>query len=76
VRLAPDAAEKLKPRIEDMCAAHAYAGAVLVRAEPGMRAGAVTIDWTDGVVSLDPQEAAERVNALVEAALAAANASA
>lgn len=75
VRLGPETAEALRPRIEEMCAAHAYAGAVLVRAEPGMMRGAVVIDWSDGVVSLDPTETAERVHALVEAALASAAAS-
>lgn len=71
VKLSPDAAEKLRPRIDEMCEAHAYAGAVLVRAEPGMSAGQVSIDWSDGVVAHDPKEAAQRVEALIEAALAA-----
>jgi hypothetical protein len=44
---------------------------VLVRAEPQMGAGQVSIDWSDGVVAHDPKEAAQRVEALIEAALAA-----
>jgi flagellar assembly protein FliH len=36
-----------------------------------MRAGEVVIDGSDGVISLSPTEAAERINTLVEAALAA-----
>jgi hypothetical protein len=76
VKMSPEAAEKLRPRIEEMSAAHAYAGAVLVREEHGMRAGAVTIDWNDGIVSLDPNEAAARIEELVNAALASAAASA
>jgi flagellar assembly protein FliH len=63
--------ETLQPRIAEMCETHAYAGAVLVRADEKLRAGEVVIDWSDGVVSLSPTEAAERINALVEAALAA-----
>jgi flagellar assembly protein FliH len=74
VRLPAELAETLKPRIEEMSAAHAYAGAVLVRVEPGMKNGAVVIDWSDGVVSLDPEETAARVEELVEAALASATA--
>jgi flagellar assembly protein FliH len=70
IKLAPDAAEALKPRIAAMSEAHAYAGAVLVRAEPGMSAGEVSIDWSDGMIVLNPEEAAERVQALVDAALA------
>ena len=69
VKLSPEAAEKLKPRIEEMSANHAYAGAVLVRAEPNMRAGAVSIDWSEGAITLDPAETAERINALIDAAL-------
>lgn len=71
VRLPPEAAEQLKPRIEELRDAHAYAGAILVRAEPGLRSGAVAVDWSDGMVLLDPEEAAQRVQALMDAALSA-----
>lgn len=72
VKLSPEAAETLRPRIDAMCEAHAYAGAVLVRAEPGMQHGQISIDWSDGVVRLDPKETAERIDALIDAALHAA----
>jgi len=71
VKLPPADADALKARIDAMCETHAYAGAVLVRAEASLRTGEVVIDWSDGVVSLSPAEAAERINTLVEAALAA-----
>jgi flagellar assembly protein FliH len=71
VKLSPEAAEKLGPRIAEMCETHAYAGAVLVRAQPGLRNGDVVIDWSDGVITMNPDEAAERIEALIEAALAA-----
>lgn len=71
VKLSPDAAEVLKPRIAAMCENHAYAGAILVRAEPNLRAGEVTIDWSDGVITMSPDDAAKRINELIEAALAA-----
>jgi hypothetical protein len=64
-------AEQLKPRIADMCATHAYASAVLVRAEPGLQAGEVVIDWSDGVIAMDPADAARRIEELIDAALAA-----
>lgn len=73
VKLSPSAAEALKPRIAAMCETHAYAGAILVRAEPTLGAGEVSIDWSDGVVTLDPADAANRINTLLEAALAAAD---
>jgi flagellar assembly protein FliH len=75
VRLSPEAAENLKPRIEEMTATHAYAGAVLVRAQPDLRNGDVVIDWSDGVISLNPDETAERISALVDAAIANAETS-
>jgi flagellar assembly protein FliH len=74
VKLAPEAVEVLKPRIAQMCEAHAYAGAVLVRGEPGLGKGEVLIDWSDGVVCSSPQETEERIKALVEAALASIDA--
>jgi flagellar assembly protein FliH len=73
VKLSPEAAELLRERITAMSETHAYAGAVLIRAEPDMKAGQVSIDWSDGVVHLDPAEAATRIESLIEAALAAAN---
>ena len=72
VKLAPDAAEQLGRRIEQMCQTHAYAGAVLVRPDPALGAGEVTIDWSDGVVAHAPQNTAQSIDSLVEAALAAA----
>jgi len=73
VKLPPDVAEALKPRIAEMCKTHAYASAVLVRAEPGLKTGEVVIDWSDGVVAMDPADAARRIEELIDAALAAPN---
>jgi len=75
VRLSPEACETLKPRIEEMCETHAYAGAVLVRPQAGLRSGEVTIDWSDGVIHLNPDDAAERIQTLIDAALASQSAS-
>lgn len=72
VKLSPEAAETLRPRIEEMCKTHAYAGAVLVRTEPGFGKGAVIIDWSDGVISTNPDDAAERIDHLIQAALTSA----
>jgi len=74
VKLAPDRAEALRARIEEMCERHAYAGAVLVRPEPAMKGGEISIDWSDGVIRLDPEETAKRIETLIDAALAAADA--
>lgn len=71
VKLAPNDADKLRARIEELCETHAYAGAVLVRAEPNMKPGQISIDWSDGVIMLDPADIALRIESLIEAALAA-----
>jgi flagellar assembly protein FliH len=71
VRLPSQDADVLKPRIAAMCETHAYAGAILVRADDTLRAGDVVIDWSDGDVTLKSSEAADRIHALVDAALAA-----
>lgn len=71
VKLPPDLAEDLKPRIAAMCETHAYASAVLVRVDASLKSGEVVIDWADGLVALDPADAAQRIEDLIEAALAA-----
>jgi flagellar assembly protein FliH len=71
VKLPPDMAEQIKPRIAAMCETHAYAGAVLVRSEPGMKSGEVVVDWADGVIAMDAAAAAKRIEELIDAALAA-----
>lgn len=71
VRLQPDLAEKLTPLLTEMCDKHAYAGAVLVRPEPKLRAGDIVIDWSDGIVSMSADDIAQRINDLIDSALAA-----
>jgi flagellar assembly protein FliH len=61
----------LQPRIDTMTQTHAYAGAVLVRGDDALRAGEVVIDWSDGCIRMSPDEALERINTLVDAALSA-----
>jgi hypothetical protein len=71
VRLDPASAEKLKGRLDALSEAHGYDGPVLIRTDEKLRAGEVSIDWSDGVVSIDPNDIAQRVEALMDAALAA-----
>lgn len=71
VKLPAATAEVLRPRLEAMREAHAYGGAILVRDDANLKAGAVIIDWTDGVVSIDPTDIAARVDALIDAVLTA-----
>ncbi len=74
VKLSAATAEHVRPRIQDMCERHAYAGAVLVRADTAMGAGEIAIDWSDGVLSLNPADIEARVQALAHAALEGAQA--
>jgi flagellar assembly protein FliH len=69
VRLPKDAANLLKPRIDAMAEAHGYAGAILVREDETLVSGAVSIDWSDGVVVHDPVEIARRVDSLIHTTL-------
>lgn len=71
VKLPAATAEALRPRLEEMREAHAYGGGILIRDDANLKAGAVIIDWTDGVISIDPTDIAARVDALIDAALAA-----
>lgn len=70
VKLAPDAADALKPRIDELAQAHGYGATILVRAQAGLRDGEVVIDWSDGMVAMSPEETAAQIEALIEAALA------
>lgn len=70
VKLSPEACEQLGPRIAAMCDTHGYSGAILLRPQQGLSAGEVAIDWSDGVIALDPGEAAKRIEALIQSALA------
>ncbi|MBX3510029.1 MAG: hypothetical protein KF700_02440 [Hyphomonadaceae bacterium] len=69
VKLNPAQAEILRPRIEAARESHDYGGAIIVRAEPSVRAASVVIDWSDGVIGSSPQDIEERVRQLMEAAL-------
>ncbi len=71
VKLPPDMTDQLKLRIAEMCETHAYASAVLVRSEPNLKVGEVIIDWSDGVIAMDPGDATARIQDLIDAALAA-----
>ncbi len=70
VKLAPDTAETLKTRIDALRETHAYGGAVLVRPDPNLRAGDISIDWSDGLIHLNASEVAERIAVLIDATLA------
>jgi flagellar assembly protein FliH len=67
----PDLAEALGVVLSETAQAIGYAGAIQVRAQPGACAGAFTLDFGDGAATYDPDVAAGRVAAALNAALAA-----
>lgn len=71
VKLPPADAEALQPRIAKMCESHAYVGAILVRADATLGVGSVTVDWSDGIITLDPADAQNRLEDAINTALAA-----
>lgn len=71
VAASPDLADGVQAALSETAQAVGYAGAVQVRAEPGLSAGAFTLDFGDGAAAYDPAAAEARVAAALEAALAA-----
>ena len=71
IKLPESAAEVLLPRVEAMRETHGYAGAILLRTEPKLRAGQISIDWSDGIVHMSAEHTAERIGALIDATFAA-----
>jgi len=64
VRIAPGA-ESIRARLEDAARDHGFAGALVVRPEPGHGPGEVTLDWGDGALTLSAAEAFTRIEAII-----------
>jgi flagellar assembly protein FliH len=71
VRVAPDLQERMQLVLNHTAEAVGFEGQILARAEPGMLPAAFVLDWGDGKAAFDPQDAALRVAAALDAALAA-----
>ncbi len=71
VAAAPDLAPRLQELLDEMANRVGYAGAIQVRADRAMGQHAFTLDFGDGSASFDPAQAAGRVIAALQAALAA-----
>jgi flagellar assembly protein FliH len=71
ITAAPELAERLQALLNDTAANLGYAGAIQVRPEGELPAHAFILDFGDGQAAFDPQAAAARVTAALEAALAA-----
>ncbi|MDZ4867953.1 MAG: FliH/SctL family protein [Alphaproteobacteria bacterium] len=53
VRLAPDNAEALRADIDALCHQHAFAGRIVIIAEPALTGSDCRIEWADGGVERD-----------------------
>ncbi len=74
VRLPAPMADLMLPRLEAAAARAGFAGALLVRPDPALKAGDVSLDWTDGLIAHDRDAAFRRVDEIVQGALAAPHA--
>lgn len=71
VTAAPDLAARIQGELDAVAAGIGYAGAVQVKPDAGHGRHAFTLDFGDGQAAFDPEAAAARVTATLEAALAA-----
>ncbi|HEX3699812.1 MAG TPA: flagellar assembly protein FliH [Phenylobacterium sp.] len=71
ITAAPDLAQRLQGPLEQVAAKLGYGGAIQVTAVEALPATAFTLDFGDGQAVFDPEAAAQRVTAALEAALAA-----
>ncbi len=67
----PDLAVVLEPLLAEVAQGIGYAGAIHIKPAAGLGHAAFTLDFGDGAAAYDPGAAAERVAAVLEAALAA-----
>lgn len=70
VSAAPDLAEGLAEVLAETAQAIGFTGQIVVRSTPGLPPAAFTLDFGDGAATFDPAQAAERVTAMLTAALA------
>jgi flagellar assembly protein FliH len=70
VHASPADAPRLAKALEEAAAHAGFAGSIVLKPEAGRHRAAFIFDWGDGRAAFDPLEAAERVAAALETALA------
>jgi len=70
VTAAPSDAPRLEKALEEAAVRAGFPGRIVLKAEPGCTRAAFLFDWGEGRASFDPEAAASRVEAALEAALA------
>lgn len=71
VRVAAGLEQRVQASLDQTAEAIGFTGQIIARADPALPAAAFVLDWGDGKAAFDPQAAAERVAAALDAALAA-----
>ncbi|HTK34809.1 MAG TPA: flagellar assembly protein FliH [Caulobacteraceae bacterium] len=71
VLAAPADAPRLEKALDEAAARAGFPGQVVMKPEPGRARAAFMFDWGEGRAAFDPEAAADRVSAALEAALAA-----
>ena len=67
----PEDPARLEAALNEAAARAGLSGQIVLKAEPGRARGAFVFDWGEGRAAFDPDAAAERVGAALDAALAA-----
>lgn len=68
VRVGPDL-DGLRARLEDVARDHGFPGTLVVRVEPGLQHGDVSIDWGEGAMSLGSEDAFRRIEEIIASTL-------
>jgi flagellar assembly protein FliH len=71
VLAAPEVLDAVHAALEATASAVGFPGQIVAKADPGLSRAAFVLDWGDGRAAFDPEAAAQRVAAALEAALAA-----
>jgi flagellar assembly protein FliH len=69
IRVAPGE-EAVRARLEETARNHGYSGALVVRAEPSLRAGDVILEWGEGALALSADDAFRRIETILAEQLA------
>jgi flagellar assembly protein FliH len=69
IRVSPDM-QGVRERLDATARDHGFNGALVVRVDPAVRAGDVTIDWGEGSIAHNSEEALRRIEDMVLGALA------
>ncbi len=71
LKVSPDLLDRLQAALKETADSIGYGGQIVAKADPALPPAAFVLEWGDGAAAFDPAEAAVRVAAALEGALAA-----